>query len=376
MDWFEDAKKKRELNPKYGYGSIAKDYGLTWDTVRSRFRREEKKKATGGFIQKDILVKTEQDSCIDIESISNKIYEVLKDGKEQFTATICNKVQISPEVLELSLEELWKRGIQLIKTDETVEIVKTIPTTEFYHKEEWLGDKTIRFGVVSDTHLGSFWQQITHLNTMYDIFEREGIDTVYHCGDITEGVNMRVGQKYECFSYGVDNQTNYVVQNYPKRKNILTKFIIGNHDTSGIKSAGVNIGEIINYRRDDMEYLGVLNAKVELTPNCILELNHPLDGANYAFSYSLQKTIDAMSGGEKPSILLNGHHHKFFTMFYRNIHALEVATFESQTPWMRGKRIAAHMGGTIITAHVNEEGFIQRFSPEFFPFYKAIPNDY
>jgi len=51
------------------------------------------------------------------------------------------------------------------------------------------------------------------------------------------------------------------------------------------------------------------NAKINLTPNCVLEINHPLDGAAYALSYALQKRIDAMSGGEKPNILFDGHHH-------------------------------------------------------------------
>jgi hypothetical protein len=562
---------------------------------------------------------------------------------------------------------------------------------------------------------------------MYDIFQQEGIQTVYHAGDITEGVNMRQGHEYEVFKHGTDEQQQYVINNYPKRMGITTKFITGNHDHSGIKAAGHDIGNPIAKARQDMIYLGMSNAKVELTPNCVLEINHPLDGAcfddkteiltqrgwvffnelstddyvatmtksehefqwqqpefiteqhykgdlyhikarlidmmvtpnhglwvrrsesglgrqkelsmpqkahrrlnadwhmetadevcenkfcrqrwqmtnavakwngelhsdkfkvpyvesknrgmdkrmlhigevnlmdfcelvawyvtegyadkkrvsicqdnkinpdnhkritdllermgipftaggrhdkdiniqsvelakclidicgkgsrekyipsflkqlpidylkvmfdvmilgdgwyngkafgyksisqklrdsmteiaiklgyavtenkdtvqiatiqtqptinekpqkveydgivycckvpnelilvrrngkatwshnSYALSYTIQKRIDAMSGGEKPSILIDGHHHKMIYLFYRNIHAIEAATFQSQTAWMRGKRLPAHMGGWIYQIHVDDEGTIQRCGAEFFPFYKAVENDY
>ena len=76
-----------------------------------------------------------------------------------------------------------------------------------------------------------------------------------------------------------------------------------------IKNGGIDIGRIIARERQDMTYLGQSNAKINLTPKCVLEINHPLDGASYAIS-SLQKLIDSMSGGDKPNILINGHHHK------------------------------------------------------------------
>ena len=125
-----------------------------------------------------------------------------------------------------------------------------------------------------------------------------------------------------------------------------------------------------------MVYLGRANAKVNLTPNCVLEINHPLDASAYALSYGLQKMIDAMSGGEKPNIYLGGHHHKAMYLFYRNIHAFECGTTQAQTPWMRGKRIPAHMGGWIVEVHVDEEGTITRCKGEFIPFYVAVENDY
>jgi hypothetical protein len=125
-----------------------------------------------------------------------------------------------------------------------------------------------------------------------------------------------------------------------------------------------------------MKYLGQANAVVELTPNCKMELNHPLDGTAYALSYSIQKYIESYTGGEKPNILLNGHHHKAMYVFYRNVHGFECGTCEDQTPWMKGKRLAAHMGAWIIQVHVNSEGTINKCAGEFLPLYTPIKEDY
>jgi len=208
------------------------------------------------------------------------------------------------------------------------------------------------------------------------MFDQEGIDTVYHAGDVTDGVNMRQGHEFEVFAHGADAQVEYVAEKYPRRSGIVTRFITGNHDHSAIKYSGHDIGVVIANRRSDMVYLGRSQARVHLTPNCVLEIHHPLDGAAYALSYGLQKMIDAMSGGEKPNIYLGGHHHKAMYLFYRNIHAFECGTVQAQTPWMRGRRIPAHVGGWIVEVHVDDEGTVTRCKGEFVPFYVAVEDDY
>ena len=241
---------------------------------------------------------------------------------------------------------------------------------------DWDGCEHFRIGVVSDTHLGSKHAQLTFLNTLYDKFKKLGISDVYHCGDIADGMYPnRSDQVYELCANGADAQVDYIVEKYPRRDGIKTHFITGNHDYTFVRNTGYNIGPAIALRRDDMEYLGMYNARVWLTPNCDIEINHPQDGSAYALSYSIQKTIDALSGGDKPKILLNGHHHKYLTMFYRNIHAIEVPTCQAQTPYMKGKRLAAHVGGLVLDIYVDEDGTIERFSVELIPLYKTIEND-
>jgi predicted phosphodiesterase len=298
--------------------------------------------------------------------------------KPKFRPELCESLGgISDSILQAFVDDLRHHGYQVMELGGELSLRTSVATeTRNELHLDWNGDKVLRFGVVSDTHLGSKYQQLTHLNTIYDTFVKEGIDTVYNPGDLTDGLKMRRGHEYEVFIHSADELGDYVIAKYPKRKGITTYYITGNHDHAMIQHLGVDIGIRIAREREDMKYLGQANAKVLLTPNCIVELNHPLDGAAYALSYAPQKTIDAMSGGEKPNILLNGHHHKLFYMLYRNIHAFEAGTLQAQTSWMRGKRIAANVGGWIIEVHVNSDGSITRCIGEIIPFYKAIEHDY
>lgn len=243
-------------------------------------------------------------------------------------------------------------------------------------KNQWKGKRTIKFGLIGDTHFNSKYVQITALHRYYDICAARGINTVYHAGDIDEGEQMRPGHQYECYTQGADDHVDEILTRYPRRDGITTKFITGNHDASMIKRCGHNIGYAIAAGRDDFVYLGQDCALVELTPNCRMEIRHPWDGTAYAISYKPQKIIDAMSGGEKPNLLAVGNYHKAEYLFYRNVHCIQVGCFQGQTPFMRGRGLAANLGGWIVEADVDSTGTLERIAPEFIPFYNAIKDDY
>jgi len=302
-----------------------------------------------------------------------KYYKAHKMLKERFPDI--TESMVRRECEKAFLPEYLTEKVDIKNLDKKPKEIDTSPDyAEVYDK--WTGNKILRFGVVSDTHIGSKFQQLTLLNEAYRVFQQENIKTVYHVGDLTEGESMRQGHAYECFLHGGDEITDYIIDRYPKQTDITTRFITGNHDLSITKLSGVDIGKRIAEKRSDMEYLGKLNAKVYLTPNCVIELNHPLDGSSYAYSYSLQKYADSMQGGSKPNILLTGHYHKMMYLDYRNINILSIPSLQSQTTWMRGKRLPAHIGFFIITVHVDEQGTIKRFQPEHFPFYVWKEKDY
>lgn len=289
---------------------------------------------------------------------------------------IANSLQTSMIAVVKEIEKIKEEGYNVIEEGNYFHIKKTPDQETKVYNENWEGQENIRFGVVSDTHLCSNNQQKTLLNQMYDIYAQEKIIKVYHAGDIGEGDKMRRGHEYEIFCHGADKQTNYIIENYPSRKGIETHFITGNHDLSFMKRSGYDIGRKIEEKREDMKYLGMEEARIMLTPNCSMDLAHPRDGAAYALSYATQKYCDALQGGSKPSILVVGHHHKAICYQYRNIQVIEAGTFQSQTKFMKGKRIAAHVGGWIIEINVDKEGTIRRFKTEWYPFFNMIKDDY
>ena len=245
-----------------------------------------------------------------------------------------------------------------------------------HHESKWDGTTVIRFGIMGDTQFGSKYAQLSYLHEYYDLCAREGITDVYHTGDITDGLKMRVGHEYELYEISADEMRDDVIKNYPKYDGITTHFITGNHDASIYKHVGYDIGQAITNARPDLKYLGRDCATINLTPNCTLELRHPWDGTAYALSYKMQKMIEAMEGDTKPNILAVGHYHKAEYLFYRNVHALQSGCFQGQTPFTRGKGISVHIGGWIVTVRVDENGHIQGFAPEFIPFYSSIKDDY
>lgn len=312
------------------------------------------------------------------ESHSSKntsdIIDILKNGIS--LSELSSTLNISKKSCETILDDIKSQGYNVQRIGEDIKISNIVVPEENKIDRPWNGDKVIRFGLMGDTHINSRYTQLTYLHKLYDVYEKEGINTVYHSGDIDEGEQMRPGHQYECYTQGADEHVKEIVRVYPRRQGITTEFITGNHDASIIKRCGYDIGYPIAQQRDDIKYLGQSNAVINLTPNCILELRHPIDSTAYAISYKTQKMIDSMSGGEKPQILAIGHYHKGEYIFYRNVHSFQTGCVLAQTPWMKGKGIAAHMGGWIIEVHVDGEGTITRIKQEFIPFYKEIKEDY
>jgi len=276
------------------------------------------------------------------------------------------------------IEELRLRGYDIVQ----VRMGDTVAYTtnkhpiqefnEFQHNHE--PNKRFKIGIVSDTHICSkFWQK-THLMTAYLNMQKQGVKDVYHAGDISDGFYK--DRMFESYAYGADDQADEIVDTYPNINGMTTYFILGNHDATHIRNGGANIGKSIERRRKDLRYLGQDYAKIWLTDKVDMDVIHPGDGSAYALSYSLQKRINNMSGGKKPRILITGHYHKYFTMFYRNIWAISVPSFQAQSNWMRGKAIESDMGYIILDIEINERGDIVEFEQHYYPFYVPVQEQY
>jgi len=224
-----------------------------------------------------------------------------------------------------------------------------------------------KFLIVSDLHIG-------HNNFREDIFEdtvktanRERVDGILIPGDIIEGMSNRDGHIYEVAIPGITKQVDYAVDLLNQYKQPIYA-ILGNHDLMSMRKGnqGVHIGSDLENRVKNFNLLGDMRG--DLTIGAVtLRLSHE-GNSSYALSYSLQKIINGLTGGDKPHIICNGHLHKAMYMFYRNIHALESGTLEDQTDFMAMKGSPAHVGYWLLKIRADKNG-LQSFSPTFYPYY-------
>ena len=228
--------------------------------------------------------------------------------------------------------------------------------------------KRVRIGHITDTHIGSSYFNEKRLFQAFDEFKKEGVDFITHSGDVTEGMSNRAGHIYELDQLGYAQQKEKAVDVLGQWTETDIYAIDGNHDRWFIKGSGAKVVEDIDKELDNFHFIGHDEGDISLKGKATLKLWHGEDGNSYALSYRLQKILESLSGGEKPNALIAGHVHKYVSIFERNVYAIGVGALQRQTPWMRGKRIAAHVGFVIADYWVNKDG-LSKVGHTWYPFY-------
>ena len=224
------------------------------------------------------------------------------------------------------------------------------------------------FGVMGDTHIGSKYTDERFIKAALDEFSARGCSFFVHTGDVTEGMSGRDGHCYELTHIGYKAQKEAAIAAFSPWKK-PSYFIAGNHDSWFMKKAdmGADIVEDICKEIPGSVYLGINEGDIFVN-GCNIRLWHGEDTGSYATSYRLQKLVESFSGGTKPGCLLAGHTHKEGYFFERNIHTLSTGAIQSQSAWMRYKRLAAHTGFHIVKMMIRD-GQVVWFEPRFYPFY-------
>lgn len=312
-------------------------------------------------------------------SIRTSLLKVLKIGKRFSISELANLIDASPKRVQHELKSLSKEGYNVeINPDSSAELSKLMPRASRLkiNTRQYYGNDWIRFGVISDTHLVSKYSRLDVINALYDIYEHEGIHTVYHAGNWIDG-EARFN-KYDLYCIGVENQVKYFIENYPKREGITTYIISGDdHEGWYVQNLGLNIGRIMEDRardvkRKDLIDLGYMERDLIFKKGkgqSIIRVMHAGGGSAYAISYTVQKIAESYQGGEKPSFVIVGHFHKFDYSYPREIHFLQPGCTQDQSPFMRKKRIQAMVGGCIVNIKQDNHGVFVRVQIEWFPFY-------
>jgi predicted phosphodiesterase len=199
-----------------------------------------------------------------------------------------------------------------------------------------------RLGLVSDTHLCSEAQRLDCLIEAYRDFQQQGITTVLHMGDMTDGWRQYKNHATFVHCTGDQNQAKYVIENYPRVPGIQTYVISGNHDnesyentkcdrlslvTSGFNDKGQH--ELAG--RKDIVFLGQYSHTLILPQEVTIHLLHPKGASPYARSYRQQKRSEAMERNTRPDVQLSGHYHVMNHCLIQGTHFIAMPGLQDET---------------------------------------------
>ena len=236
--------------------------------------------------------------------------------------------------------------------------------------------KTFKVLVISDTRLCSKYQQLSILNELYRIADREGIDTVFHCGDISEGIYSSKNKYSDTvFRNDTNLQAEYIIENYPLVEGVKTLFITGNQDDTHLKTNGVNIGRLISEGRSDMIFLGNYGAVIKINASKTM-LRHPTDKIPYTVSYKQQQFMNSIRSEDKVDVLLNGHYLQAERLPYRDMYEFSIPSLVATTPFMSDNSLNNNVGAFILEYGFDEKGNIKNIIWSLLPYYVTNDDDY
>jgi len=216
-------------------------------------------------------------------------------------------------------------------------------------------DNRFVFGAAGDLHAASKYTRWEVREDLYRQFIEAGAQCNFDTGNWIDGeARFNV---YDIEEHGLDNQVRLLADRHPRG---LPTYAVWGDDHEGwyVQRDGIDVGRYAASVMQDAGHewydLGFMEAHVTLRnansgKTTSMAVVHPGGGSAYATSYSVQKIVESYEGGEKPAVGLYGHYHKLMSGVVRNVFVVQTGTQEDQTPFMRKKRLEAHVGGALVT---------------------------
>ncbi len=242
-------------------------------------------------------------------------------------------------------------------------------------------DGRYRFGFMSDPHICNRHARLDVLADLYRRFSKGRVERVFNAGNWIDG-EARFN-RYEITHHGLDAQLAELIRVYPRVDGLVTYAVTGDdHEGWYAQREGIDPGKQLELKmrdaaRTDWVNLGYIEAVVPLRHAVTgatdrLLVAHPGGGTAYAISYSPQKYIESLEGGEKPAVAILGHWHKMELADIRNVWVIQAGCVEDQTPFARKKRLDFHVGGGICDLEQDARtGAIVGCRVEFFRYFNA-----
>lgn len=344
--------------------ALADQYGITSSSLESAMRRRGIK-----------YQPPPEEPEVQQEKLDEKLVKALKRSRMTLLE-VCERFDRTPSDVRAIIERLRREGFAIELREEAISLV-TQPTLKPDERVYDFGKEHFTVGIISDTHLGSVHQQRTHLHEfMHWAVDQRKVDRFLHVGDLVDGIMRYPGSQNSRFIHAADAQRDYAVEHYPNT-GVPTDIISGNHDHSFLKQNGFDVVSAVCEKREDMNYLGISGAYVNLN-SVSFYLWHPGGGPAHAKSYRMQRqSWQGYPGGAKPDITLAGHWHFYNAVVERNVFGINVPCFQSQTPYELEKSLSPLIGGIVLEVWVDREtGRLTRVRHELVPFFVPIADDF
>jgi len=235
------------------------------------------------------------------------------------------------------------------------------------------GTERIKMAVVSCTHFGSKFQQLTALREFCSYAVDQGIDYFVHGGDVEDGPVRRHRNPQGVFLHTFGAYRDYVAENLPTGAPWL--MISGNHDDWWTADGGPDIIEAVAGLRDDITYLGQSHGFLKLG-DATVEVLHANDGGAKQTSLKLRNHLESVSPAMKPNLCLLGNYHKFCVASHRNVLGVQLPSFQAQTPWMSSKSYVSEVAGVILEIGTTTKGLAGSAKFELVTTYEPREEDY
>ena len=378
-----DLRLAEDFWPAYEAAGNASELARRFDLPTVTVREWKRHHAAGHIFYKGHWVPqaevSQPQKTADLD-LTARLQSKLKSTRRlQTVESLADFFDVPPRAIREALAELKDKAVLVnLKGDEVSlgDEVQPTYTPEIIDFRKYR-EIEVPIGVTADNHIGSKYERMDVLETAFERWQAQGVQTVYQVGNIIDGERRGINEN-DVYVHGFEDQVVNLIQKWPSRPGITTYFITGQcHEGWYIKQNKINVGKRIDQEardqgRTDLRFLGHLEHDLLLEQdagNAKVRLFHAGGGSAYATSYKPQKIVESYQGGEKPQALLIGHYHKYDTGYPREVWEAQCACTQDQTPWMRQHNIAAHVGFLTIWIRQNELGLITGWKVEFSPFY-------
>lgn len=259
---------------------------------------------------------------------------------------VCDKYQVDHILVMTVIEDLKKLGhnVDIVPTNDGDMEIKNYGHRKLIDPVPFMlenNNRNIRIVLLSDTHMGSRYEQLEALNNVYyNAYEAFKPDFFLHCGDLSAGVYSASQQMLNqtLFARSFDEQVDHIVNFYPYIENTPTYFITGERDEKHLKQDQANdIGVAVSDARPDLVYLGQFAKNLHIydiykDKKIKFRVEHMTGSSPYTVSYPSQRELDAMRSDDKPNFLIHAHWLTSADFMTRGVKLIQVPGLVGEIP--------------------------------------------